>query len=135
MKSVIAGEAVEAFRQYAAVFERLDPSAVVPYFNQPAMLISPQGMVSLATATDVEQFFGRLMTDLRAQAYAKSEFPRLTDHFLSPDLAIVSGIGVWRKTTGEELRRFGLTYTLCRKPQSWKIVLAVIHDPETALVG
>jgi len=135
MKSVIAGESVEAFRQYAAVFERLDPSAVVPYFNQPAMLISPQGMVSLPTATDVEQFFGRLMTDLRAQAYAKSEFSGLTEHSLSPDLAIVSGIGIWRKTTGEELRRFGLTYTLCRTPPSWKIVLAVIHDPETALIG
>jgi len=135
MSSGIAGEAVEAFRQYAAVFEKLDPSAVVPYFHQPAMLISPQGKVSLPTATDVEQFLGRVMADLRAQAYAKSEFSGLTEHRLSPDLAIVSGVGIWRKATGEELRRFGLTYTLCRTPPSWQIVLAVIHDPETTLRG
>jgi hypothetical protein len=135
MAAAVTGEAVAAFRQYSAVFEKLDPSAVVPFFSQPAILISPQGMVGLATGQDVERFFAPLMLDLRGQGYAKSEFPRLTEHWLSPDVAIVSGVGVWRKATGEELRRFGLTYTFSRKPGTWQIMLAVVHAPETALDG
>jgi hypothetical protein len=134
METANPGEAVEAFRQYAAVFERLEPRAVVPYFNEPAMFISPQGIVSLPTGTDVERFFDRVMADLREQQYARSTFSALTEHYLASDLAIVSGIGLWRTATGEELRRFGLTYTLCRVLQSWKIALAAVHDPSTALI-
>ena len=122
-------EAAEAFRQYARAFEQLDPAAVVPYFNQPAILVSPQGVVGLATAAEVEQFFRRVMGELRAQGYARSEFPALTERRLGADLAVVSGVGSWKKATGEELRRFGLTYTLCRTDKTWRIVLAAIHEP------
>jgi ketosteroid isomerase-like protein len=127
------GEAVEGFKRYAEVFARLDARAIVSFYNEPALLISPQGIVALSTGADVERFFGRLMADLRADGYAKSEFPLLAEHYLSSDLAVVSGVGVWRKANGEELRRFGLTYTLCRALPSWKIVVAVVHDPDAAL--
>jgi ketosteroid isomerase-like protein len=128
-----AGEAVEAFKRYAEAFERLEARAVVSFYHEPALLISPQGIVALPTGVDVERFFSRLTADLRAEGYAKSEFPQLSEHYLSSDLSVVSGVGVWRKANGEELRRFGLTYTLCRALPSWKIVVAAIHDPDAAL--
>ena len=117
--------------QYVQAFERLNPRGVVSFYHEPALLISPQGIVSLPTGKHVEEFFGSLMANLKAQGYARSEFPRLTEHHLSKDLALVSGIGVWKKATGEQLRRFGLTYTLRRSPQSWQIVVATIHDEDS----
>lgn len=127
------GEVLEAFKRYVEGFEGLSPRAVVPFYNEPAMLISPQGIVALPTGADVEKFFAGVMSNLRDQGYARSEFPRLAELLLSADLAIVTGVGVWRTKTGEELRRFGLTYTFCRAPQSWKIVVALIHDPDASL--
>ena len=124
------GEALAVFRRYAAAFESLQATAVVPFLHEPALFISPQGVVALSTAAEVERFFGRVMADLRGQGYAKSEFSDLRQHDLGRDLALVSGVGVWRKATGEELRRFGLTYTLCRTAGSWKLVVAAVHDPD-----
>jgi hypothetical protein len=104
----------------------------VPYFNEPAMFISPQAIVDLPTGAHVERFFDLVMANLRSQDYAASEFSNVTERYLTQELAIVSGIGVWKTRTGQELRRFGFTYTLCRVLQSWKIVVATIHDPPTA---
>lgn len=132
MSGLQRGEVVEAFKRYVEAFEGLSPQAVVPFYNEPAMLISPQGIVALPTGADVEKLFAGVMSSLREQGYARSEFPRLAGLPLSEDLAIVTGVGVWRKKTGEELRRFGLTYTLCRAPESWKIVVALIHDPDVS---
>ena len=127
------GEAIGAFMRYVEVFERLDPQAIASYYNEPALLISPQGIASLPTSAYVEQFFDSVMADLKAQGYARSEFPRLAEHYLSNELALVSGVGVWKKASGEQLRRFGLTYTLRRTLQSWRIVVATIHDENSAL--
>ncbi len=128
------GEAIAAFMRYVEVFERLDPQAIAVYYNEPALLISPQGVVSLLTRAHVEQFFAPLMADLKVQGYVRSEFPRLAEHYLSSELALVSGVGVWKKATGEQLRRFGLTYTLRQTPESWRIVVAAIHDENSALL-
>ena len=128
-----AEAAVAAFRRYARTFETLNPQAVAPFFNQPALLISPQGIVALPTAADVAGFFTPLMDGLRAQAYTTSEFPRLAGHRLGDDLALVSGVGIWKTAAGAELRRFGLTYTLVRGGGSWKIAVAAVHDPDAAL--
>jgi hypothetical protein len=45
----------------------------------------------------------------------------------------VSGVGVWLKADGDELQRFGLTYTLRNTDGNWKIIVATVHDTETAL--
>src|SRR6266576_1709937 len=128
MSGQTAGEVVAAFKRYAEVFEGLSPHAVVPFYNEPSLMISPQGIVALSTGADVERFFAPVMSDLRDQGYARSEFHRLSELPLSGDLCIVTGVGVWLKKTDEEIRRFGLTYTFRRAPQSWKIVVATIHD-------
>jgi hypothetical protein len=133
MERTRTGGVVEAFRRYVAVFERLEPRAVAAFYNKPAMLISPQGVVALPTAEAVEQVFTRVMGDLRDQEYARSEFRRLAEHRLSSNLAMVSGVGVWLKDSGQEIRRFGLTYTFCRQTDAWLIAVAAVHDEDAAL--
>jgi len=127
------GEAIGAFMRYVEVFERLNPQALASFYSEPALMISPAGIASLSTSASVEQFFDSVMADLKAQGYARSEFHRLAEHYLSNELALVSGVGVWKKASGEQLRRFGLTYTLRRTHQSWRIIVATIHDEDSAL--
>src|SRR5260221_12622121 len=107
MKGFQTGEVLEAFKRYVEAFEGLSPRTVVPFYNEPALMISPQGIVALPTSADVEKLFDGLMSDLRDQGYAGSEFPRLAELPLSEDLLIVTVIGVWRKKKGEGLRGFG----------------------------
>jgi ketosteroid isomerase-like protein len=125
----MATDGVGAFQQYVRAFEALDPDAILPFYDEPCLSISPQGSVPLLTHADVKQFFQPLMADLRKQGYAASEFPQLRGTLLSQTLTLVSGNGVWRKRGGEELRRFGLTYLLRRTDRSWRIAVAAIHDP------
>ena len=128
------GEAIAAFMRYVEIFERLDSRAIALCYNEPALFISPQIIASLPTTASVEQFFVTVTADLKVQGYSRSEFPRLVEHYLSNDLALVSGVGVWKKASGEQLRRFGLTFTLRQTGPSWRIVVATIHDENSALV-
>ncbi len=124
------GEAVEAFRRYTQAFQTLDPRAVVRHFDEPALLITPQGVIALPTGAAVEEAFRHVMSELPAQGYARTEFSPLVERRLGDDLAVVNGVGVWKKASGEDLRRFGMTYTLRRAADTWRIVVAAIHDPE-----
>jgi len=61
--------------------------------------------------------------------YARTQFSPLAERRPSDDLVVVSGSGILVKQSGEELRRFGMTYTPRRSNQDWRIVVAVVHDP------
>ncbi len=125
----MAGSATDIFRQYAQAFASLDPRAVARHFNEPAMMITPEGVMALPTAAEVEQAYGRIMADLPALGYVRTEFSALTERRLGDDLALVTGSGVWKKATGEAFMPFGLTYTFRRSDDGWLIVVAAIHDP------
>jgi ketosteroid isomerase-like protein len=88
--------ALAAFRRYTDAFQALDPRAVAPHFNQPALFISPEGIVTLPTTADVERMYRGVMAELPAQGYARTDFSQLVEHRLAPDLALVTGVGVWR---------------------------------------
>jgi hypothetical protein len=52
--------AVEAFRRYTQAFQSLDPLAVATHFNEPAMMITPQGVQALPNAAAVEKAYARV---------------------------------------------------------------------------
>jgi hypothetical protein len=95
----MAPHAVEAFKRYVSAFGTLDSEAILPFYDEPCLLISPQGSVALPTRSDVKQFFERLMEDLRRQEYLASEFPRLAGQLLSRTLASAG------MASGEKRRR------------------------------
>ena len=127
----MAGSATDTFRQYAQAFASLDPRAVARHFNEPALMITPQGVVALSAAADVEQAYGRIMADLPALGYVRTEFSALNERRLGDDLALVTGSGVWKKATDEAFMPFGLTYTFRRSGDRWLIVVAAIHDHDS----
>ena len=121
--------ALAAFRRYTDAFQTLDPQAVIPHFHQPALFISPQGILALSSAADVERMYRPVMAELPARGYARTDFSQLVEERLGPDLALIRGVGSWRKGSGEEISRFGMSYTLVRAEGSWRIVVAAVHDP------
>jgi ketosteroid isomerase-like protein len=125
--------AVNAFTDYAKAFETLDPQAVIPHYHEPCMFISPQGVAVMANQAQIVTFFAQVMEGLRVRGYGSSTFLNLQGKQLSDILAVVSGVGVWLKTDGDELQRFGLTYTLRNVDGKWRIIVATVHDIDTAL--
>ena len=121
-------EPLEAVRSYAHAFETLEPQAVVPFYDEPCFVTSPQGSVALPAHADVERFFEPLMGDLRKQGYATTELQQLEERRLGPTMAMVTGRGIWRKGDGTELRRFGAVYLLRKTGDAWRIAVAAFHD-------
>ena len=117
---------LDAFRRYTEAFQALDAGAVARHFHEPALVITPKEVACLATTAAVEQTYARVMADMPAD-YARTAFSPLSVHRLSDDLAMVSGSGAWKTAAGDDLMPFGLTYTLRRIGQTWRIVVAVIH--------
>jgi ketosteroid isomerase-like protein len=120
---------LEAFQHYTQAFQALDARAVARHFHEPAFFITPQDASALPTAAAVEQTYARVMADL-PRDYARTAFGPLSVHRLSDDLAMVSGGGAWKNAADEDLMPFGMTYTLRRTGQTWRIVVVAIHAPD-----
>jgi ketosteroid isomerase-like protein len=127
------GAITQTFTDYMQTFQTLDPHATHPYFHAPCMFIPPQGVRVLATAADVEALLTQVMEDLKARSYGRSEVMDLHVKQMSRNTAFVSVSRVRYTTDGRELERFGEIYTLRMTEGGWKIVVAMIHDPDTIL--
>jgi hypothetical protein len=121
--------ALEAFRFYTQAFQALDARAVAQQFHQPAFIITPKDVLALPTIEAVEQAYTQVMADMPPD-YARTEFSPISEHRLSDDLTMVSGSGVWKNAANEDLRSFGMTFTLRRSGRAWRIVVATIHAPD-----
>jgi hypothetical protein len=125
-----AHEACEAFIKYTQAFQSLDPKAVGQHFHVPAIMATEQNVQVFNSAADVERAYGQVMAELPAIGYAKSEFSNLRVRQLSENMAIVTAVCIWKKADGQELQRFGVTYTLRRTGGTWKNLCALIHAPQ-----
>lgn len=125
------GEVVDAFRQYADAFRALDAKAVARHFHAPAMLITPDAAVPLPDAAAVERTYAGIIEDL-PEEYADTEFFSLEERRLGDNLALVTGAGTWKNASGEGFMSFGMTYTLRRSGEQWRIIVAAIHAPQAA---
>jgi hypothetical protein len=120
-----------AFNAYMRAFETLDPEAALPFYHLPAMFIAPQGVFAVPDTNTARALLSEFMGQLRSQSYRRTEVVGLTVHKLSPGLASCAGTFVRFNTGGEEIARLGFTYIM-RDAGSWKIVVAVVHDPVAA---
>ena len=123
--------AMEAFWSYTRAFQALDPKAVAAHFNEPALMITPRGVTALPNAAAVEQAYARIMAELPAQRYARTEFSAVEERRLGDDLTMLTGSGAWVDTAGQKFMPFGMTYTLRRAGERWRIVSAMIHGADT----
>jgi hypothetical protein len=123
--------AESAFHAYVRAFETLDPDAALPFYHVPGLFIVAQGVFPMPDAETARALLSHFMGQLRSQSYRRTDIVGLTVRMLSPALASCAGTFVRFNTDGEEIARLGFSYTM-RHSDSWKIIVAIVHDPLAA---
>lgn len=118
----------QAMADYYKAFSTLDVEAILPYFEQPALLVVPQGVYAMSDAATQTAVFTRTIDDLRARGYGRSELEIEQATPLGPSAALVTGVAVRYKADGQVLERVKLTYLLHNAQGRWKIAVMVVHD-------
>lgn len=121
---------LDTFIQYAKTFESLNPLSVLSFYHYPAILISPDKVVTVKNWLEGTVIFTAVMADLKLRGYAYSETESLSVDQLSDRLATVKGIVIRFKENRQELERFGLAYTMRQEKEGWKIVVGALYQLE-----
>jgi ketosteroid isomerase-like protein len=121
-------EIIKTIRAYIDCLPR-DPAAAARYCNEPFMVIGAAEALVFDSRADIEAFYTKLVSNLKARGYSHSSWLELHVRPLSPATALVSGMGVRYTTTGVELERIGGTYLFRKADDGWKIAALTIHDP------
>jgi ketosteroid isomerase-like protein len=117
--------------EYYRAFSTLSVQAVLPYLNQPALLVGPAGAIALPTPSAIEPIFGPVMEGLRTRGFGRSELGSEEIRILSAQAALVTGNAIRYRTDGTELERAGITYLLRKSDDGWKIAAMVLHGTPT----
>jgi len=129
MSQRAASPAIDIFWSYTRAFQALDAKAVATFFHEPAMLITPRGVLALPNTWAVEQAYAEIMDPLRGGPYASTEFSSASQRVLSDELVELSGNGTWVDRGGRRYMPFGFTYTLRRTELGYRIAVALVHAP------
>jgi hypothetical protein len=121
-----------ALLAYIQAFEMLDPEAALPFYHVPSIFIAPQGVFAAPDTSTVRALLAQFMGQLRDQSYGRTEVRGLVVRALSAGLAACTGVFVRFNASGQEMARSGFTYTMRESDGSWKIVVAILHDPPAA---
>ena len=120
---------LQTLLDYYRAFSTLEVQAVFPYFHEPSLLISPQGVFATPTFAALANVLTPVMEGLRARDFGRSELSVLSLNSLSATATLVTGVAIRYKRNGQELERAGVTYVLHKTQGGWKIALIVMHDP------
>jgi ketosteroid isomerase-like protein len=116
--------------EYYRAFSSLNIQAILPYLNQPAILIGPLGVIPLPTPSAIEPIFGPVMENLRTREYTRSELGPPEIRVLGAQSALATGIAIRYGSNGEELERAGITYLLRKTDDAWRIAVMVLHGAQ-----
>jgi hypothetical protein len=122
----------QVMADYYRDFSTLEVRAILPYFNEPSLLVGPQGVLLITDHAALTLVFGPVMEALRGKAYARSELELEKIELLSSFAALVGGVAVRYKTDGQQLERVGVTYVLHKTNDAWKFATVILHDANTA---
>jgi hypothetical protein len=122
---------LKTFQEYAKAFETLNPLSVLDFYHFPAMLISPSKTVSIGNWAVGLGVFLLVMLELKARGYERSEMQALNVNQLSDEIAIISGSVTRYKEQNIILEKFGLSYTLQKVDNTWKITIGILYKLPT----
>jgi ketosteroid isomerase-like protein len=121
-------DATEFLNRYYTTFSTLDLEAIAPFFNEPCLFISPQGVLACPTRESVKEAFKTIAEGLRAKGYGRSELANLNMKAMSETTVLATGTAVRYKADGLELEHVGVTYILQQSSGGLRIAVTVIHD-------
>jgi hypothetical protein len=120
----------QVIADYYRDFSTLNIQAILRYFNEPSLLVGPQGVLPIPNHAALVAVFGPVMEGLRAKGYGRSELEQSYVKSLSSSIALVGGVAVRYKTNGQQLERVGVTYVLHKTESGWKFATVILHDPD-----
>jgi hypothetical protein len=120
----------QVIADYYRDFSTLNIQAILWYFNEPSLLVGPQGVLPIPNHAALVAVFGPVMEGLRAKGYGRSELEQSYVKSLSSSIALVGGVAVRYKTNGQQLERVGVTYVLHKTESGWKFATVILHDPD-----
>jgi hypothetical protein len=127
----MANESVnQVIADYYRDFSTLNVRAILPYFNEPSLLVGPQGVIPIPNHSALVAVFGPVMQDLRAKGYGRSEFELGYTKSLSSSAVLIGGVAVRYNADGQPLERVGITYLLHKTERGWKFAALILHDPD-----
>ena len=115
---------------YVNAFGTLDVQAILPFYHEPCLLLSPQGVAAVPNHAAMEATFAPLVEGLRARGYSRSELSMLHVTQLSTTATLASGVAARFKADGQEMERVGVSYLLHKADDRWTIAATVIHDAD-----
>jgi hypothetical protein len=122
--------ALRTLADYYSAFSTLELQAVLPYFHEPSMLISPQGVFAAPTFAALAAVVAPVMEGLRTREYGRSELSVGHVKSLGASATLVTGVAIRYKRNGQELERAGVTYVLHKAETGWKIAVLILHDAD-----
>ena len=123
---------LEAFyKSYIDAFNREDIDTFTESFAYPyAWITGSRGLGQCATESDHQRSFGKIMADLKARGWARSDVDQLKAWPLAEDLAMILADVSRYKRDGSVLERVRACYTLRRDTKDWKILtLSEVRPP------
>ena len=125
----MADEAVnQVIADYYRDFSTLNVQTILTYFNEPSLLVGPQGVIPIPNHAALAAVFGPVMEGLRTKGYGRSEFELDYAKLLSSSTALIGGVAVRYNADGQQLERVGITYVLHKTASGWKFATVILHD-------
>jgi ketosteroid isomerase-like protein len=118
----------EFLNTYYRTFSTLNVESIAPFFHEPCLFMSPQGVMATPTHDAVKEVFKTIAKDLLSKGYGRSELTQLNVERMSATAMLATGVAVRFTADGTELERVGVTYILQKSEDGWRIAVIVIHD-------
>ena len=119
----------QVIADYYRDFSTLNVQAILPYFNEPSLLVGPQGVIPVPDHATLAAAFGPVMEGLRDKGFGRSELEQGNIKSLSSSAALIGGVAVRYLKDGREMERVGITYVLHKTASGWKFATVILHDP------
>jgi hypothetical protein len=94
--------ALRTLADYYRAFSTLEVQAVLPYFHEPSLLISPQGVLAAPTLTALTVFFVPAMEGLRTREFGRSELSVGFVESLSSSATLITGVALRYRRIGDD---------------------------------
>jgi ketosteroid isomerase-like protein len=122
----------EFLHAYYRTFSTLNVESIAPFFHEPCLFLSPQGVMAAPNHDVVKEVFKTIAKDLLSKGYGRSELTQLNVERMSATTMMGAGVAVRFTADGPELERVGVTYIVQKSDNEWRIAVIVIHDAQSS---
>ncbi|MCP4717301.1 MAG: nuclear transport factor 2 family protein, partial [Deltaproteobacteria bacterium] len=121
---------VQMLRDYIQAFNEMLPEKLIPFYHQPATVISSEGVFLLPTQSEMLELLQPVIDGLKESGYLRSEWESIGVKLLNAKVALASAVTIRYKKDGGVLEKFGATYVLRKRDGDWKIAMLTLHGPD-----